>query len=203
MTGTSPFVRQCRVAIRERQLLGIIEEISIGADPGADRAYLAANPAGHGPALSYEGGSLIGPIEICRFLELWGEGPSLSGDGSAQRLAVAERLGFALAATELAVRLMHETKRPAAERSALWLRRWRAGLDRTLDRLESLRAESSTESPTESPSPDLGDIATVIGLTYLDFRLPDIDWRGGRPRLVRAQASLERRDSFRATHPAK
>ena len=194
MTGTSPFVRQCRVVIRERRLLSTIEETPIGADPGADMAYLAANPAGHGPALSYEGGSLIGPAEICRFLDLLGDGPSLSGNGSAQRLAVTERLGFALAGTELAVRLMHETKRPAAERSALWLRRWRAGLDRTLDRLESLR--------TESTSLDLGEIATVIGLTYLDLRLPHIDWRDGRPLLALTQVSLERRDSFKATHPA-
>jgi glutathione S-transferase len=194
MTGTSPFVRQCRVVIRERRLLSTIEEIPIGADPGADMGYLAANPAGHGPALSYEGGSLIGPAEICRFLDLLGDGPSLSGNGSAQRLGVTERLGFALAGTELAVRLMHETKRPAAERSALWLRRWRAGLDRTLDRLESLR--------TESTSLDLGEIATVIGLTYLDLRLPHIDWRDGRPLLALTQVSLERRDSFKATHPA-
>jgi glutathione S-transferase len=195
MTGTSPFVRQCRVVIRERQLSSSIEEIQIGADADSDRWYLGANPAGHGPALAYEGGALISPIEICRFLDLMGDGPSLSGKDSTERLAVSQRLGLALAAIELAVRLMHEIKRPAAERSALWLSRWRAGLNRTLDRLESLH--------TESPSLDLGEIATVIALTYLDFRLPDVHWRDGRPRLESAQVSLEKRHSFKATHPAR
>jgi glutathione S-transferase len=104
------------------------------------------------------------------------------------------------------VRLMHENHRPPAQRSALWLNRWAAGLNRTLDRLEQLHSvppslDSAPLSLDSVPPPlDLGAIATAIALTYLDFRLPEIDWRG-RPLLEAAQSSLELRDSFKATHP--
>jgi glutathione S-transferase len=194
ITGTSPFVRQCRIVARERCILEWVTERSISVDPDTDQHYLDANPAGHGPALVYEGGSLIEAASICAYFDSLGTQPPLSGETAGQKWAIAERAALSLAAAELATRLMHEGRRPIAERSSIWMRRWHDGLGRVLDRLESRE--------TLELSVDMGRIATVVAASYLDFRLPDVRWRDGRPRLASVQHELERRDSFRATHPS-
>jgi glutathione S-transferase len=193
ITGTSPFVRQCRIVARERCILEWVAERTISADPDTDQHYLDANPAGHGPALVYEGGSLIGAASICAYFDSLGTQPPLSGNTAGQKWAITERAALALAAVELATRLMHERRRRFAERSATWMSRWLDGLSRVLDRLESRE--------TDELLVDMGRIATVVAATYLDFRLPDVPWREGRPRLASAQHELERRDSFKTTHP--
>ena len=47
----------------------------------------------------------------------------------------------------------------------------------------------------------LADIAAGFALGYLDFALPDTDWRRDCPNLTRLEARLAARPSFVATKP--
>jgi glutathione S-transferase len=69
--------------------------------------------------------------------------------------------------------------------------RWK--LERTLDHFETAAA------PQQGGSVDLGDLTLAAGLSYLDFRLPEIAWRTARPRLADRHAAFAARPSFQAT----
>jgi glutathione S-transferase len=48
----------------------------------------------------------------------------------------------------------------------------------------------------------LADIAVGCALGYLDFRFPDIDWRGNYPNLAKLHEKLMQRQSFIDSKPA-
>jgi glutathione S-transferase len=48
----------------------------------------------------------------------------------------------------------------------------------------------------------LADIAVGCALGYLDFRFPNIDWRGEHPNLDRLHEKLMQRASFLETLPS-
>jgi glutathione S-transferase len=48
----------------------------------------------------------------------------------------------------------------------------------------------------------MADIAVGCALGYLDFRFPDIDWRGSYPNLAKLQDKLIQRASFAESVPA-
>lgn len=180
ITPTSPYVRQCRIVAREKSVR--LEERPIGPQPRADAAYLAVNPAGHGPALVTDDGlALTGPVLVCAYLDSLGSGPVLCdpADWADRRLQV-----LADQATGFLVAMSGGVAPPPAGD-------WLAGLARCLDVLE-----------VATPSGlSMGPIATAVALTYADFRLPHLDWRTGRPGLAALQAALEARPSFRETSP--
>ena len=180
ITQTSPYVRQCRIVAREKHVR--LEERPIGPEPRADAAYLAVNPAGHGPALvTDEGLALTGQVLICAYLDSQGAGPALCdpADWADRRLQT-----LADQATAFLVAMSGAASPPPAGD-------WLAGLARCLDVLE-VAAPSGLS---------MGAIATATALTYADFRLPHLDWGTGRPALVALQSALELRESFRATAP--
>jgi len=47
----------------------------------------------------------------------------------------------------------------------------------------------------------LADIALGCALGYLDFRFPQVDWRGAHPNLARLAVKLDKRASFDDTRP--
>ena len=77
-----------------------------------------------------------------------------------------------------------------------WLDRWARAVHGAADALEQELAHGALGF-------DLGAIALSAAFGYLDFRLPQIDWRAGRPRLTEAFAELAARPSFVATAPPK
>ena len=95
---------------------------------------------------------------------------------------------------ELGVKWRLESLRPENERSPTWIARWRAGVARGLDAAERAVSESSAL--------DLGAVATVCALTWLDFRHPHLAWKAEHPKLASLQATQEGRPSFRDTAPA-
>lgn len=189
----SPYARKCRILIRERNLSPRVEEIAINPI-GGDDALGRANPLMQAPALVDDSDVAWSdsPL-ICQYLDTLGEGPRFVPEGEA-RWAVLRREVIADGAMEMGVKMRLESIRPEAERSQTWIARWRAGLIRSLD-----AAEAAAASEVQL---DLGAVATVCALTWLDFRMADLAWREGRPRLAALQARLELRPSFRETAPA-
>lgn len=190
----SPFARKCRILVREKGLLSRVEEII--ADPvGGDDALAKVNPMGQVPALvDDEGVTWTDSPLICARLDATSALPRFIPDGEA-RWEVLRREVIADGIMELGVKMRLELVRPETERSQSWLARWRVGVLRGLDAAE--RQAESAEAPL-----DLGAVATVCALTWLDFRMPDLGAREGRPRLSALHAVLEARSSFRETAPA-
>jgi glutathione S-transferase len=48
----------------------------------------------------------------------------------------------------------------------------------------------------------LADIAVAVAVGYLDFRFPQIDWRGQHPNLAALHERLMQRQSFKDTLPS-
>ena len=78
--------------------------------------------------------------------------------------------------------------------------RSQAWIDRQLAKIaEALRAMSHglADKPyCSGPHLSLSDIAVGCALGYLDFRFPQIDWRGNYPNLDKLLAKLMQRQSF-------
>ncbi|MEZ5996267.1 MAG: glutathione S-transferase N-terminal domain-containing protein [Hyphomonadaceae bacterium] len=185
----SPFARKCRIVIREKGISGVEE---VRADPlGGDAALNAVNPIGQVPALVDDAGVCWtdSPL-ICARLDAISGAPRLMPEGE-ERWGVMRREVIADGVMELGVKIRLELVRPESERSPSWLARWRAGVLRGLDVAEAQAGEEF----------DLGAIATACALTWLDFRIPDLGWKAGRPKLAALQARLEQRASFRETAP--
>jgi len=193
ITAPSPYVRKCRIVAREKGLEGSIEEVVV--DPYAnDPVLLTANPIAQAPTLVADDGAAFtdSPL-ICAYLDSLGHGRRLiPADGEAHWRA--RRLEtLADGALEMGVKLLLELRRPEQERSPSWMQRWRDGMDRALDALE-------TWAPPADPL-DIGVIATGVAVTWIGFRHPDFDWISTRPYLVGLQAELEALPSFQATYP--
>lgn len=191
---TSPFARKCRVVVREKGLADRVEEVVV--DPYATPPELvAANPVTQIPALmDDEGRAWIDSPLICAWLDsLSDQGPRLVPAAGEAHWRVRRTETLADAALEAGVRWLLETRRPENEQSQSWIRRWRDGVLRGLDALEA-------DPPAADPL-DMGAVATVCALTWLDFRHKTLDWRPGRPRLQALQAAVEARPSFAETAP--
>jgi glutathione S-transferase len=186
----SPFARKCRILIREKGMR--VEEIVI--DPlksGAD--YTRINPMSQVPSLVDDAGIVWtdSPL-ICQRLDALGGGARFIPDGEA-RWDVLRREVIADGIMELGVKWRLETVRPEGERSASWMEKWRAGVLRSIAVAEAQASDAF----------DLGAIASVCALTWLDFRFPSLGWREAQPKLAALQAELEQRPSFRDTAPAQ
>lgn len=191
ITPPSPYARKVRIVAREKGLR-VAERV---VDPyGSDPDLVAVHPLAQVPALLLDDGTgLIDSPLIARFLDEQGSGPSLYGEGL-QRHGIAQHEALANGALEMGVKWLLEKRRPESERSAHWMSRWHHNLLATLDRLEVLARQDQAFHA--------GSLTTVVALTWLDFRHPDVDWRTTRPALEALQSLLEARDSFRETRPA-
>ncbi len=49
--------------------------------------------------------------------------------------------------------------------------------------------------------PTIGEISVACALGYIDFRLPQLDWRGPRPKLAAWYAKFGEFESMKATTP--
>jgi glutathione S-transferase len=188
----SPFARKCRILIREKGMLDGIEEVR--ADPvGGDPSLNAVNPLGQVPAFVDDAGTMWtdSPL-ICARLDTLAPSPRFIPEGDV-RWDVLRREVIADGVMEFGVKIRLEGTRPEAERSQTWVARWRAGVLRGID---------AAEAQADPAGFDLGAVATVCALTWLDFRLPDLNWAPTHPKLAALQVALEARPSFQATKPA-
>lgn len=184
MSAASPFARKCRIVIRERGLMGI-EETPVDAYAAPD-LLIRANPLSQVPVLVLDdGSSLFDSPLICAFLDTLGSGPALAPGNDFPAL---RRQAVGDGVAELAVKLRQDQVRPDHQQSPDAQARLRAGINRALD------AAEAGHRPADRF--DIGEIALVCALAYVDFRHADLAWRDGRPNLTALAERLERRQSF-------
>lgn len=186
----SPFVRKVRIVAAELGLPLTLTEVA--ASPVAAAPEVTArNPLGKIPALvTPDAGVLYDSAVICAYL---GAGSALYPEGGAgwqarRREALADGL------IDAALLARYETTlRPEALR---WPD-WTAG---QMDKVHRALA-AMAEDPSHPEAPDIGDIATGCALGYLDFRFPDLNWRGAYPALATLAGLLHARPAFLDTAP--
>ena len=189
----SPFARKCRVIAHE---LGLkLEEIR--TLPVQEPEFRRINPLGKIPALVLDDGSvLIDSPVICEYLNSVGGGKFFPGmsiwrptNGRWKALGLAA-LGDGISDAAVAYVVMgRETPVPEAARA-----RQLAAVLAALDALE--RSKFATD-------PTIGEISVACALGYVDFRLPDLDWKSSRPKLSSWYAQFCEYPSMKATAPAQ
>jgi glutathione S-transferase len=195
MSTGSPFVRKCRIVLRERGLLSRVEETTIDFPYKTDPGHLATNPIGQVPALIADDGTpYFSSALICDYLDALAGAPRLLPSEGDAHFRVRRQEALADGIMEMTVKRVMEMRRPDGEKSPTWIGHWEDGMARGLDAAEAVAPDASTV--------DLGAIALAVAATYLEFRRPEMGWRTGRPRLAALTDALEARSSFKETYPA-
>lgn len=192
-SATSPYARKVRMLVIEKGLTDRVEVVV--ANPLQDPPeLLAANPLAKVPALIVEPGfTLFDSPLLCAYLDSVAE-PRLIPEAGPERWRVLRREALADGITDAAVSSVMEGRRIESQRSPEWLMRWRSAILRGVVELEK-------ESAALGERFDLGAIASAAALAYLDFRLPQIDWRAQAPGLSAWLDSVRSRESFAVTVP--
>lgn len=173
VSATSPYARKARIVRLEKNLQDRVRVIE--ASPLADGSQsIIQNPLGKVPSLILPDGRVLfdSPV-ICAYLDALDGQPTLTEQSGESRWAceVAHALGDGI--MDAAFSSVMEGRRPESERSKFWLDRWADNINRGLDAM-------AKNTETRSDAFDIGAISCAVALGYLDFRLPDLEWRRGR-----------------------
>lgn len=185
-TPTSPYVRKVRVLAHERGLELAVHPVDPHHD---DPQLLAACPVGKVPVLLLDDGTAVQDSRvICAYLESKAGRP-LPPVAQQAREALAEAI------LDAAVVVVMERRRPEAEQSARVVGRQIVRIHRIVDTFNAKLPPSPAESIT------LEQIGTAVSLAYLDFRLPELQWRDKRPELAGWFEMIASRPSMDTTKP--
>ncbi len=190
---TSPFVRKVMIAAHEKDLADKIELVETNA--AVSEELIADNPLQKVPALvTDQGQALYDSLVICDHLDAQAGGPELIPADPAQRSAVLCRHALADGMMEAALACVMETRRPEDKQWRGQIERQQGKVSRGLDALEA-------EADTFGDTIDVSTIATGTALGYIDFRLGDMNWRDGRPKLTAWYEAFANRPSMAGTRP--
>jgi glutathione S-transferase len=194
LNKTSPYARLTLVTAHEAGLVNRLETIWV--EPWNDAPeLLAVNPLAKVPALQTDDNvALIESSAICDYLITLAGRDDLLPSRLAARTDTLYRVGLGRAAMDCAF-------------SAVIQRRFNDGVDTKLSQrwLRALPGAVAVlhglADARANAKPDLGDIAVAVALDYVDFRLPEIAWRGDAPMLARFIDAMCKRPSMIATRP--
>ncbi len=198
-TPGSPYARKVRIVLAEKNIPYeyVIERPSA---PGSRVPQF--NPLGKIPVLVLDDGRTVydSPV-IVEYLDALGGGTKLIPDTPDERMEVKrwEALGDGIA--DATVAISHEYREPAdRQRTPEWFDKQRLKIDRGLD---IIARDLGAGEFCFGGRFTLADIAAGYALSYLDYALPEVEWRKPHPALERLGARLEARSSFSATRHTK
>ena len=194
LNKTSPYARLVMVVAHEKGLAGKID--LAWTDPWASPADLvAANPYSRVPALvTDEGATLLESGCIADYLDETGGGAPLLPARGAGRLRALRKCGLGRGLIEAAfgVTIQRRFHGDGGELATRWL----AAVNRATRELERDAGLLSANGTV-----DVGDLTVAVGLTYTEFRLPEVKWKAMSPALSKWLADVAARPSMRATAP--
>jgi glutathione S-transferase len=193
---TSPYARKVRIALAEKKIDYALVEVSPWT---AEDAVAALNPLAKIPVLVVEDGlNLYDSRVIVEYLDSVSPVSRLIPEPTRQRIAVKRWEALADGVCDAAATIVLERKRPAQQQSADWIDRQRR---KVAQGVAELARELADKPWCNGEGYSLADIATGCALGYLDFRLPEFDWREAHPNLARLAERLGKRPSFADTAP--
>ena len=190
----SPYVRKVRIVMAEKKLdyQFVLEDVW-----AADTTITDANPLGKVPCLIMDGGeALFDSRVIVEYLDTLSPVGKLIPSSGRERAEVKtwEALADGLLDASILARLEATWPgRKDSERSPAWIARQMGRIDDSLIAMDRALAERSNCVGIHL---SLADIAVGAALGYLDFRFPNIDWRGRHPNLGALYERLAQRQSF-------
>jgi glutathione S-transferase len=181
----SPYARKVLVLAHELSLMERL--ILVSVDPWKDPPdLLAVTPAAKVPALLTDAGvTLTESTAICEYLSRLAGAPVPQGDAW---LDLASRTGLAQGLIDASFGIVVERRRPAEAQWDGWIDRLTRAMDRSL-KVARVKPDGF----------DIGDISLACALAYLDFRLPQVDWRERRRDLAAWLDTINQRPSMLAT----
>lgn len=194
----SPFVRKVMVCAYET---GIVDKFECVRSPVAmdkpNLGLLPDNPLSKLPTLVLDDGfALFDSSVICEYLDtLHASAHLFPGDGR-ERFVALQQQAFADGLLDVLLLWRQERNKPQSQQRPEWLAAFKVKSTASLDALEQLAPQLRLDAI------QIGDIAIACVLSYYDFRLPDVQWRDGRPALAAWHALFAERDSMRRTEPS-
>ncbi|MCU0764997.1 MAG: glutathione S-transferase C-terminal domain-containing protein [Burkholderiaceae bacterium] len=165
-----------------------------------DSRIQQSNPLGKVPCLIMEdGGAVFDSRVIVEYLDTMTPVAKLIPTSGRERVEVRtwEALADGMLDAAIAVRL-EQTQRPPEQQSQKWIDRQMGKVDAAL---EAMAHGLEGKNWCHNNAYTLADIAVGCALGYLDFRFPQIDWRGRYPSLQKLNGKLATRQSFIDTAP--
>lgn len=196
VNAASPFARKVRVVVREAGLTDRIEEIQTAVSPVTPNADLAGqNPLIKIPALTLiDGTALYDSRVICEYLDSLA-GTKLFPQGGPERWRALCLQALCDGILDAAVMIRYEVAvRPEPIRWSKWIDGQRSKIEGGLTALEKAQPQFGSHF-------DIGQIGAACVLGYLDFRFPDMAWRGRYPGLQSWFEGVSQRASIRDTFP--
>lgn len=189
---TSPYVRKVTACAMLRDIDGQITRVTTNPHV-SEPALLAANPLSKVPCLiTVDGLALFDSPVICEFLDSVGDAPPLFPRSGGARWLALKQQAIADGLLEAAILRRTEQTRPTDAAREAVIARQREVVARALDGLER-------EVPHKTP--DIGAVAVVCALGYLDLRFSAEPWRDGHPQLAAWFAEIMNLPGFARTAP--
>jgi glutathione S-transferase len=191
---TSPYVCKVRIVLAEKKLdyQFVTEEVW-----SADTRIHESNPLGKVPCLIMEGHEAVFDSRvIVEYLDTLSPVGKLIPAGGRERAEVKTWEALADGVMDAAILARMEAiwaGRAEGERSQAWIDRQLGKIDHALRAMSRGLGDKAFCSGIHM---SLSDIAVGCALGYLDFRFPQIDWRGPYPNLQRLFDKLMQRQSF-------
>ena len=193
---TSPYVRKVRIVMIEKRIDADFVEDNVWS---ADTRVTQHNPLTKVPVLVLDDGTaLYDSRVIVEYLDGITPVSRLIPDGGRERALVKrwEALGDGIGDAGIAMFL--ERKRGQGAQDKDWIARQRGKVDVGI---AAAARELGDREYCHGLSLSLGDISLGCSLLWLEFRLPEIDWRANHPALKKWIARLETMPSFIETKP--
>ena len=196
---TSPYVRKVRVVMAEKKL----EFNLVTEDVWAEHTTISgSNPLGKVPCLIMEGAeALFDSRVIVEYLDTLSPVGKLIPAVGRERAEIKTWEALADGVMDAAILARLEatwTGRSQEQRSQAWIDRQ---LRKVNDALKAMNLGLGEKPFCAGIHLSLADIAVGCALGYLDFRFPELAWRGEYPNLVKLHEKLMQRASFADTVP--
>jgi glutathione S-transferase len=193
----SPYVRKARIMLAEKKIDYKLVLENVWADDTAIHDY---NPIGKVPCLVMEDGEAVFDSRvICEYVDTLSPVGKLIPQSGRERVEVRcwEALADGILDAAVAIRL-EGTLRTPEQRSESWIARQQRKIN---DGLTAMAKGLAGNVWCAGNRYTLADIAVGSALGYLDFRMPDLNWRDLHPNLARHFEKLSQRPSFADTFP--
>ena len=193
---TSPYVRKVRIVMVEKRIECDFVEENVWT---ADSKVTLHNPLTKIPVLVLDDGMpLYDSRVIAEYLDGITPVSKLIPDGGRERALVKrwEALGDGIADAGISVFL--ERKRDPALQGKDWIVRQLGKVD---SGIAAAARELGDREYCHGVSLTLGDISLACALLWLEFRMPEIQWRAEHPNLGKWLERLEAMPSFVETRP--